>query len=157
MRWERGYGRWHLMLTNQKPQRCVTFASTLPPFLSAYSLQRPFADIQREKFFSKCFSCIKKWKTSRKLEWNSFVSFTVDEVNCREASKQQRKGKNRSRRKLMLCFLSELVCLLFILKQAILLKFVHFQLYIQNKQLILLVVLGLRHILTLIMFKKRFY
>ena len=42
--------------SNQKPQRCVTFAPKLPPFIGACSLQRHFADIQREKFFSKCFS-----------------------------------------------------------------------------------------------------
>ena len=65
----------------------------------------------------------------------------------------------------MLCFLSELLLSLssiykleLILKPAILLKFTHFQLYIQNKQLRLLVVLGLPHILTVIyVFKKRFY
>ena len=90
--------------SNQKPQRCVRFAPKFPPFIGACSLQRPFADIQREKFFSKCFCRIKKWKTSRKLEWNSFVCFTVDEVNCREPSKQQRKWKSRTRRKLKLCF-----------------------------------------------------
>ena len=65
----------------------------------------------------------------------------------------------------MLCFLSELLLSLsstyklkLILKPAILLKFTHFQLYIQNKQLRLLVVLGLPHILTAIyVFKKRFH
>ena len=49
------------------------------------------------------------------------------------------KGKNRTRRKLLLCFLSELLCLSFklklILKLAILLKFTNFQLCIENKQL----------------------
>ena len=44
------------------------------------------------------------------------------------------------------------------IKRAILLKFTHFQLYIQNKQLGLLVALGLPHVLTVIyVFKKRFY
>ena len=62
----------------------------------------------------------------------------------------------------MLCFLSELLCLSFklklILKPAILLKFTHFQLRIENKQLRLLIVLELPHILTVIyVFKKRFY
>ena len=45
-----------------------------------------------------------------------------------------------------------------ILKPAILLKFTHFQLCIENKQLRLLIVLGLPHILTVIyVFNKRFY
>ena len=48
------------------------------------------------------------------MGWNSFVCFTVDKENCGEPAKQQRKGKNRTRRKLMLCFLSELLCLSFI-------------------------------------------
>ena len=96
------------------------------------------------------------------MERNSFFCFTVDKENCGEPAKQQRNRKNRTRRKLLLCFLSELLCLSFklklILKPAILLKFTHFQLYIQNKQLRLLVVLGLPHILTVIyVFKKRFY
>ena len=42
--------------SNQKPQRCVSFAPKFLPFIGACSLQRPrlkscFADIQREKFF----------------------------------------------------------------------------------------------------------
>ena len=86
------------------------------------------------------------------MEWNSFVCFTVDKDNGREPAKQQRKGINRTRRKLSLCFLSELLCLSFklkfILKPAILLKFTHFQLCIENKQLRLLIVLGLPHIVT---------
>ena len=33
--------------SNQKPQRCVSFALTFPPFIGACSLQRRFADIRR--------------------------------------------------------------------------------------------------------------
>ena len=96
------------------------------------------------------------------MEWNSLVCFTVNKENGREPAKKQRKGKNRTRRKLLLCFLSELLCLSFklklILKPAILLKFTHFQLCIENKQLRLFIVLGLPHILTVIyVFNKRFY
>ena len=72
------------------------------------------------------------------MEWNSFVCVTVDKENGREPAKQQRKGKNRTRRKLLLCFLSELLCLSFklklILKPVILHKFTHFQLRSENKQ-----------------------
>ena len=102
-------------------------------------------------------------KSISEMEWNRFVCFTVDKENGREPAKQQRKGKNRTRRKLLLCFLSELLCLSFklklILKPAILLKFTHFQLCIEKKQLRLLIVLGLPHILTVIYvnFNKRFY
>ena len=98
------------------------------------------------------------------MEWNSSVCFTVDKENGREPAKQQRKGISRTRRKLLLCFLSELLCLMFsfklklILKPAILLKFTHFQLCFENKQLRFLIVLGLPHILTVIyVFNKRFY
>ena len=94
----------------------------------------------------------KKVKNISEMEWNSFVCFAVNKENGREPAKQQRKGKNRKRRKLLLCFLSELLCLSFklklILKPAILLKFTHFQLCIENKQLRLLIVLGLPHILN---------
>ena len=41
------------------------------------------------------------------------VCFTFDEENCREPAKQQREGKNRTRRKLKLYFLTEILCLLF--------------------------------------------
>ena len=135
------------------------FRAKIPVFYC--SLQRLFAHIQREKFHSKSFSRLKSENISE-MEWNSFVSFTVDKENGREPAKQQRKGINRTRRKLLLCFLSELLCFSFklklILKPAILLEFTHFQLCIENKQLRLLVVLGLYHILTVIyVFNKRFY
>ena len=83
------------------------------------------------KSFSRRVFLVKleKWKTSRKLKGNSFVCFTVDEEDCREPAKQQRTGKNRTRRKLKFCFLSELLYPLFkpIFKAAILLKlqFIH--------------------------------
>ena len=103
------------------------FRAKIPAFYC--SLQRRFAHIQREKFYSKSFLA-KKVKNISEMEWNSFVCFAVDKENCREPAKQQRKGKNRTRRKLLLCFLSELLCLSFklklILKPAILLKFTHF-------------------------------
>ena len=86
----------------------------------------------------------------------------IEDQKKQEPAKQQRKGINRTRRKLLLCFLSQLLCLSFkiklILKLAILLKFTHFQLCIENKQLRLLIVVGLLHILTVIyVFNKRFY
>ena len=98
--------------SNQKPQRCVSFAPKFPPFYC--SSQRRFAHIRGEKFFLKEFFLVKKVKNISEIEWNSFVCFTVDKKNCGELAKQQRKGKNRTRRKLMLCFLPELLCLPFI-------------------------------------------
>ena len=103
----------------------------------------------------------KKVKNISEMEGNSIVCFTVDKENGR-AGETTAKGKNGTRRKLLLCFLSELLCLSFklklILKPAILVKFTHFQLCIENKQLRLLTVLGLPHILTVIyVFNKRFY
>ena len=100
-----------------------------------------FAHIQREKFYS---------------EFNSgIVSFVSLSIKKTVESRRNNSGKgNRTRCKLLLCFLSELLCLSFklklILKPAILLKFTHFQLCIENKQLRLLIVLGLSHILTVI-------
>ena len=114
-----------------------------------------------DRFTQRVFLA-KKVKNISEMEWNSVVCFTVDKENGREPAKQQRKGENRTRSKLLLCFLSELLCLSFklklILKPAILLKFTHFQLCIENKQLRLLIVLGLPHILTVIyVFNKNFY
>ena len=145
--------------SNQKPQRCVSFAPKFPPFIAACSAA---SHTFNEKSFTQRVFLAKKVINISEMEWNSFVRFTVDKENCGEPAKQQRKGKNRTRRKLMLCFLSELLCLPFIslslLKPAILLKFTHFQLCNQKKQLRLLVVLRLPHILTVIyVSKKRFY
>ena len=138
--------------SNQKPQRCVSVAPKFPPFLAA--CWAPLRTHSTRKVLLKEFFVTKKVKNISEMEWNSFVCFTVDKENGREPAKQQRKGINRTRRKLLLCFLSELLCLSFklklILKPAILLKFTHFQLCIENKQLRLLVVLGLPHILTII-------
>ena len=35
------------------------------------------------------------------MGWNSFVYFSVDEENCRKPARLQRKGENRTRRKLL--------------------------------------------------------
>ena len=98
--------------SNQKPQRCVSFSPKFPPFLADWwVLLRTYS---RRKVFLKEFFLVKEVKNISEIEWNSFVSFIVDKENCGEPAKQQRKGKNRTRRKLMLCFLSELLCLPFI-------------------------------------------
>ena len=141
--------------SSQKPQKCVSLAPKFPPFIAACSAASHTFNGKR---FTQRVFLAKKVKNILEMEWNSFVCFTVDKENGREPAKQQRKGINRTRRKLLLCFLSELLCLKLILKPAILLKFTHFQLCIENKQLRLLIVLGLPHILTVIyVFNKRFY
>ena len=60
-------------------------------------------------------------------------NFSVDEENCRELAKQQRKGKNRTRRKQVVLFIGAYIQI------GLLLKFIHFQLCFQNKTLTLLV------------------
>ena len=99
--------------SNQKPQRCVSFAPKFPPFIAACSAA---SHTFNEKSFTPRVFLAKKVKNIPEMEWNSFICFTVDEENGRELAKQQRKGKNRMRRKLWLCFLSELLCLSFNLK-----------------------------------------
>ena len=146
---------------NQKPQRCVGFAPKFPPFIAACSAA---SHTFNEKSFTQRVFLAKKVENIRK--WSGIVSFVslsnVDKENGREPVKQQQKGINRTRRKLLLCFLSKLLCLSFklklLLKSAILLKFTHFQLCIEKKQLRLLIVLGLPHILSVIyVFNKPFY
>ena len=113
--------------SNQKPQRCVSFAPKFPPFIAARSTA---SHTFKEKRFTQRVFLTKKVKNISEMEWNSFVCFTVHKENGREPAKQQRKGINGTRRKLLLCFLSELLCpsfkLKLILKPAILLKFTHF-------------------------------
>ena len=137
----------------------MSFAPNFPPFIAACSAA---SHTFNEKSFTQRVFLAKKVKNISEMEWNSFICFIVDKESGREPAKQQREGENRTRSKLLLCFLSELLCLSFklklILKQAILLEFTHFQLCIENKQLRLLIVLVLPHILTVIyVFNKRFY
>ena len=94
--------------SNQRPQRCVSFAPKFPPFIAACSAA---SYTFNEKIFTQRVSLSKKGENILEMEWNSFVCFTVDKENGRERAKQQRKRKNRKRRKLLLCFLSELLCL----------------------------------------------
>ena len=79
-----------------------------------------------------------------------------------EESRQNNIEGEKTERDVSLYFLSELslsYMLLFIFKPVVLLKILHFYLifYIQKKKVILLVIPGLLHILTLIIiFTKRF-
>ena len=70
---------------------------------------------------------------SRKYPSRPWKNFSVDEENCREPAKQQRMGKNRTRRKQVVLFIGADI------QMGLLLKFIHFQLCIQNKTLTLLV------------------
>ena len=99
--------------SNQRPQRCVSFASKFPPFIAACSAA---SHTFNEKSFTQRVFLAKKVKNISEMEWNSFGCFTVYKENGRESVKQQQKGKNRVRGKLLLCFLSELLCLRFKLK-----------------------------------------
>ena len=151
------FSRMRKMIRPIRSHRGVSLAPNFPPFIAACSAA---SHTFNEKSFTQRVFLVKKVRNILEMEWNSFVCFTVDKENGRESGK--RKGKNRTRRKLLLCFLSELLCLSFklklILKPAIVLKFTHFQLCIENEQLRLLIVLGLPHILTVIyVFNKRFY
>ena len=98
--------------SNQRPQRCVSFAPKFPPFIAACSAASHTFNV---KSFTQRVFLAKKVKNISEMEWNSFVCFAVDKENGREPVKQQRK-ENRTRRKLLLCFLSELLCLSFKLK-----------------------------------------
>ena len=127
---------WEKWYVQSEATEVCEFRAKTPAF-SCSLLSAASHTFEEKSFFSKSFFSLKKVKNMSEMEWNSFVCFTVDKENCGEPAKQQRKGKNRTRRKLMLRFLSELLCLKLklILKPAILLKFTHFQLYIQNSHL----------------------
>ena len=133
----------------------MSFAPKFPPFIAACSAA---THTFNEKRFTQRVFLAKKVKNISEMEWNSFVCFTVDKGNGREPAKQLRKGKNRTRRKLLLCFLSATLPFTYAYKLILKLIFTHFQLCIENKQLRLLIVLGLPHIVTVVyVFNKRFY
>ena len=56
-----------------------------------------------------------------------FVCFTADEENCREAAKQQRSEKNRTRRKLKLCLFWSYFVFKLVILLKLKLKLIHFQ------------------------------
>ena len=108
--------------SNQKSQtvdRGASFAPNFPPFIEAcraFALRVLRRHLTRNVFL-KSFSHKKVKKFSEILDQNSFVySLSMETIVESRPAKQQRKGKNRTRRKLNLScvfFLSELLCFLF--------------------------------------------
>ena len=98
--------------TSNQPQRCVSCAPKFPPFLAA--CWAPLRTHSSRKVFLKEFFSLKKWKTFQK--WSRIVSFVSLSIKKTVESRRnnRRKGKKWTRRKLMLRFLSELLCLPFI-------------------------------------------
>ena len=80
--------------SNQKPQRCASFAPKFLPFIAACGAA---SHTFKEENFTQRVFLAKKLKNISEMEWNSFVCFTVDKENGREPAKQQRKGIRRSR------------------------------------------------------------
>ena len=58
--------------SNQKPQRCVSFAPKFPPFIAACSAA---SHTFNEKSFTQRVFLAKKVKNISQMEWNSFVFF----------------------------------------------------------------------------------
>ena len=112
--------------------------------ICACSLQRHFADIQGEKFFSKCFPGKQCEKHVR--NWSGIVSFVLLSMKKTVESWHNNSGRGKTERDVSLsCAFSELLCLLFKPNK---LKLI----FKPDKQLRFLVVLELPHILTLIIF-----
>ena len=100
------FSRMRKMICPIRRHRSVWVSHRNSPLLKALAAYSALCSTDSQSFNEKSFSrrvfLIKEWKASLKLEWNSFVYFTFGEENCRETS-----------RKLTLCFLPELLCLLF--------------------------------------------
>ena len=75
--------------SNQKPQRCRSFAPKFPPFIAACSAA---SHTFTEKSFTERVCLAKKVKNISEMEWNSFVCLAVDKENGREPAKQSGKG-----------------------------------------------------------------
>ena len=61
--------------SNQRPQRCVSFAPKFAPYTAACSAA---SHMFNEKSCTQRVFLAKKVKNIPEMEWNSFVSFTVD-------------------------------------------------------------------------------
>ena len=78
--------RWGKNVTsNQKPQRCVSFAPNFRLFLQVAAT---LPTNSTRKVFLEEFFLSKSEKNIRKLVWNGFVCFTVVKEKCREWAKQ---------------------------------------------------------------------
>ena len=82
--------------SDQKPQSCASSAPKFPPVIGAFSLQRRFADIQREKFFSKRLS---RKKSEKHLgNWSGIVSFVSLSMKKTVKSRQNNRGRGKTER-----------------------------------------------------------
>ena len=94
---------WHVKKKKEKKiirpirsERGVNFAPKFPPFIRPCSLQRHFADIQRGRFFSKCFSHKKCEKHVG--NWGGIVSFVFLSMKKTVESRQNNSGRWESER-----------------------------------------------------------
>ena len=74
--------------SNQKPQRCVSFAPKFPPFIAACSAA---SHIFNEKRFTQRVFLAKKRKTFRK--WSGIVSFVSLSIKKTVESRRNNSGK----------------------------------------------------------------
>ena len=81
---------WEKRYMQAEAMEVFEFRAKIPAFCSAAS------QTFKEESFSRRVFLVKKWKTSQKSEWNSFVCFIVDQkkkTDSRGPEKHQRKGK----------------------------------------------------------------
>ena len=97
---------WKKWNVQSEATEVCEFLAKIPTFHRRLQLAAPsLNELLRRHSTRKVFP-VDQWKTPRKLEWNSFLCFADDENNCRDPPKPQRKGENRTRRKLKLCYLN---------------------------------------------------
>ena len=81
---------WEKRYMQAEAMEVFEFRAKIPAFCSAAS------QTFKEESFSRRVFLVKKWKTSQKSEWNSFVCFIVDQKKKTDSGgpeKHQRKGK----------------------------------------------------------------
>ena len=80
---------WEKWYVQSEATEMCEFRAKIPAFYC--NLQRRFAHIQREKFYSKSFFRFKKWKTFR--IWSGIVSFVLLSIKKTVESRQNNSGK----------------------------------------------------------------
>ena len=86
--------------SNQKPQRCG-WVSRQNSRLFLQLAERRFAHIREEKFFSKSFFSLKKWKTFHK--WSEIVSFVSLSIKKTVESRRNNSGRVKTEQDVSLC------------------------------------------------------
>ena len=143
--------------SNQKPQRCVSFVPKFLPFIGSCSLHSTSQTFDKKSFSQSVFLVKKSEKHLG--NWSGIVSFVLLSMKKTVGNRENNSGRRKTERDVSLScafyqsyFVFYLSLISLYSNRPFYLNSFIFSMCTQNKQLGFLVVLGLPHIITLIIF-----